>query len=264
MLFTTQDSSEDEDEKSQEQITHETYKSELINFIKEKFMAYKTLKWRNLATLFEIISSIQYLYPISECNEHFSQEIVLILKAGNKEIQKHASHCLCNLIMKNYHTSSRKEILNKILTLANSLFSVERLAFLSFAEAAVDHFSTKFLNENGIIENFIGLGNDKTSTVKIRYSKISPKLNTAITKEENRNQLLSLLTNINTSSSKEIKRLSKEAYQQIKSSKVDITMNPQEEERQKNEENLKIKEQEVSKIYLKSSTGGRSKEKRRR
>jgi hypothetical protein len=263
-LFSEKEPIEDEEEKKQAQTTTEAYKSQVLNLFKEKFKSYKTSKWRNLSILLEVLPSCQDIFSLAECNEYFSLEIFDVLKYGNKEIQKTASHCLCSLLLKNYHLQTRKEVLGKILNLSQSPLFSDKIAYLSFVEAAVDHYSTKFLTEEGFIDKYISMAEDKVTNIKIRYLNIAGKMNPAINTEDSRNKFLDLVDNLQNASKPEVRRIAKNVFQQVKESKQDfgkaIDLQEIEDNRQKNEENLFVKEQEVFYNIL-NFKGRRSKKK---
>lgn len=192
------------------------FKGRVIEWIKEKWKSVKGTGRRDLCTLIELIPQCQDCFSVAEYNDYFLNEMISILKSGNKEAKKLASHSFCVLFLKNYFQQSRNEAIAKVLDMSKSMTCFERLAVLNFFEASVAHFSKKFIYEQGIMKTYLSMGEDKVANVRIRFASIAGRMSQAITQEESRTQLLFLLNLLQNDMDKDVRKLSKEACQSIK------------------------------------------------
>eukprot|EP00826_Nyctotherus_ovalis_P016301 TRINITY_DN14712_c0_g3_i4.p1 TRINITY_DN14712_c0_g3~~TRINITY_DN14712_c0_g3_i4.p1 ORF type:complete len:594 (-),score=123.58 TRINITY_DN14712_c0_g3_i4:454-2235(-) len=235
----------------------EKFQKQVLNWIKQ---LWKAGCKRHLRPLIEIVPRCQEFFPLADYNHYFMEELVGMLRTGNKAEKKLGASSFCLLYLKNYMPEVRNDALNRVLAMAQSKSCFERQAVLSFVEAAIDHFSLKFLIDKKIIDTHMSLAEDKVSNVRIQFSRVAKKIVTVIARnakvKSNLSNLLNLLQN---DMDKDVRKLAVEASQKLKAAR--IRSEAEEKAKEKQEEDLEKREKQVTAA---ATVGRGSKEKERR
>jgi hypothetical protein len=192
------------------------FKRDLIRWIKNTWNTVKKGLSRSICTFIESIHLFQDIFNLTEYNEYFLKELVTLIQSGNKTEKQIAAVVFCQLYLKNYSIETKKVILKDALNMGRSVSCFERQGFLYLVEAAFDLFSIRFLFENKIVESYLGLGRDRVVDVKLRFVYIAKKAVKIIgQREEAKAQFDALLMKLEKDSSREVKRLAKDARKDL-------------------------------------------------
>ncbi len=225
----------------------DTFRTRVVDWIKERWKAIRALGRRDMCSFVETIPICQEFFPMAEYNDFFLGEFVCVIKSGSKEAKRLASHAFCTLFLRNYISASRAAALTKVLDMAKALTCLERLGLLTFAEIAADYFSRQFLADQGVIRAYLSLAEDKVANVRIRFAAICPRMIKAIKLDTDRTQLRTLLACLENDLDRDVRKLAKDALQELKQPPVasDLaTTKAQDLEREKREQELVAKERE--------------------
>ncbi len=206
----------DREEPDEERKVSGTFRSRVMEWIKERWRVVREVGRRDMCNFIEVIPQCQDSFPIMEYNDFFLNEMASIIKSGSKEAKRLASVAFCTLFLKNYLSASRSAALGKVLCMAKSDTCFERLGLLTFVEVALQNFSRRFLSDQGILKVYLSMGEDKVANVRIKFASMSLKVNKAISREEDRKQLRLLLSLHENDLDKDVRRLSKETSQALK------------------------------------------------
>jgi len=249
-------------EDSESESPDSVYKKHIMELIKDKWKKYKFNGWRKFSILLKAIPECQGIFNVLEFNNFYLQDLVGIFKAGNKEMQKLASDSMCQLIVHNHYSKTRRAVLESMIVLSKSQCCFDRNAFLVFIDTASVHFSRKFLQEEGLMERYLALGEDKVLNNRLKFVGLATKINNVVVQEEARNQLLFSLKLLQNDLSKEVRRVANEARQIIEESKGVNEMNIKEDqEKEDRERNLYVREKEEETALLLKEEEAKNKEK---
>jgi hypothetical protein len=238
----------DEEQKGMGPIAN-PFTMQTIDWIKGRWNIVKELGRREMCKFIEIIPQFQESFPVLEYNDYFLNEMATIIKSGSKEAKRLASGTFCLLFLKNYISASRVNALTKILALSKSTTCFERLGLLNFIEVAAQHFSRRFLAEQGLIKAYLSLGEDKVANVRIKFAAMSRKIVRRMSSDEDRKQLLLMLTLCENNKDKDVRKLAKEAGMEVKQYVIKKT-DEEDAGREKREQELLIREKQVRSYLL--------------
>lgn len=220
----------------------EKFQKQILSWIKQ---LWKAGCKRHLRPLIEIAPRCQESFPIADYNSFFMEELVGLLRTGNRAEKKLGANSLCALYLKNYVLEVRSDALSRVLAMAQAKSCFERQAALSFVEAAIDHFSLKFLIDSKIVDTYMSLAEDKVSNVRIQFSRIAKKIAAVVTRNAKiKSNLGSLLNLLQNDMDRDVRKLAAEAYQKLKT--VRARSEAEEKAKEKQEEDLERREKQVT------------------
>eukprot|EP01022_Parablepharisma_sp_SALTPOND_P007158 TRINITY_DN1290_c0_g1_i15.p1 TRINITY_DN1290_c0_g1~~TRINITY_DN1290_c0_g1_i15.p1 ORF type:complete len:715 (-),score=72.02 TRINITY_DN1290_c0_g1_i15:7827-9971(-) len=258
---------EDSEDKKGPGLRSEVFKGQVLDWIKEKWKNAKSSRRRDLSVLIELIPQCQECFPVTEYNDYFINEMVGIIKTGNKVEKKLASVSFCLLYFKNYLSESRNAAMGRILEMADAFTCFERMAVLCFIEVAITYFSRKFLAQNGIVKTYLSLAEDKVANIRIKFVSMGLKISKILSQEEHKSQLFSALTLLQNDMDKDVRKFAKDTYNQLKKDNAKANSKISEDDdqvKEKREQDLLKREKEVIKSVIKKCIGGRDKKTSRR
>ena len=221
------------------EIIQSKFKQQIMHWIKELWISIKSEPGQHLRDLIELIPQFQDYFDIEEYTVYFMKEMLNIIKNGKNIEKKLASISYCSLYVKNYLSESREASLNELLELSESFTYSQRQAVVYFIEASFNYFSLKFLIEKQIIKTYLSLGTDKISNVRIAFSQTARKAARIIIFDSKiKSDFNTLLITLQNDKDKDVRRMSKDAYKELKQP---LKKNEAEEEFRQNRENELIK-----------------------
>lgn len=200
--------------------SQEDLSNKISEIIKETWNNVKKNSWRSCCKIMAVIFPIQKYFSPQDFNEFFLKEAVETIKEGNNQTRKSASKLFCDLLLHNYHSSTRTAFMSTVIALSTSASCYERIGYTYFVEIAVRCFSREFLANNQLLEHFLELSNDKITNLRLRFINASQSLYFNV---ENKWQglLMERLNNQQNDKDKEIKKKANKTVAILKSLAVD-------------------------------------------
>jgi hypothetical protein len=219
------------------EVIDEFFRKQLLKWIKGVWIMSKTGPRKHVYALIELIPSFQDSFNGKEYNEYFLQEMVEVIRSGNKVEQKLASNTFCLLYLKNYHAEVRNAALEQLIKLAQENSCLRRQAVLSFISVALDHFSVKLLVQSKLITAYLTLGRDKVVNVRIQFTMIAKKAINVLD-NDTKSLLKSMLIVLQNDKAKDVKILARQALKKPlkRNEEVEIVRQQREQELIKHEQ----------------------------
>lgn len=194
----------------------DSFRRELLRWLKEGWSNARKGLSRSMCAFIELVPAFQKLFLVAEYNEYFMKELVVVIRQGNKAEKQVASKAFCLLYLKNHSLETRQELLNQVLSLSTSVSCFGRQGLLYFIEAAFDLFSVGFLHRNKIVDSYLTLGEDRVIDVRMKFAFLADKAVRILAQREGAQaQFASILLKLQEDSSREIKRLAKDARKKL-------------------------------------------------
>lgn len=120
------------------------------------------------------LSTVINLFNLPEFHEAFLPNLLDYIKGGNAEIRQAAAECLSKILLYQYSSSKRQELITLIRQdLAESNSCVLRKTFIYFCKSAILSFSRDFFRNN-FLHLYLALSKDKIATVRMEFANSVP------------------------------------------------------------------------------------------
>jgi hypothetical protein len=198
----------------EKKLQEENLFNSILDKTKSTWQEVKKLTWTQTYLMIEIIPTLQKFFSLSEYNEYFLEELLVILKQSNNQLKSIAALSLCDLLSYNYRSPIKKSYCLKISALGSSGCCYERISFILFFKASLKYFSLEFICEYGLFVAFIKLGSDKVLNIRIRFLKAAKEVIVHLTKDL-QCTLIKQLKELREDKSRDVKQLADNIYEDI-------------------------------------------------
>lgn len=131
----------------------------------------KNLSWKLLAEFVTVVPALHNFFAEHKFFEHFAEELSSIIRSANFQLKRQAAHSFCLLLRQNESYKKREKYLIDLLSLKSSSSYYERVGFLEYCSALIDHYSMLFIRNHDVVLKMLGLADDGVSGMRLRLAR---------------------------------------------------------------------------------------------